>query len=692
MAKRKVEYVKSFLCFDIETTHEKIDGVDVIYTWHWSVLDSDYNYHTCTSWSDFYDYIYSYYQSHATKGENRLIVYVHNLAYEMEAIIRNLTGHDFTSGFYMDTHEPLYFILDEVLEFRCSYKLTNKSLAACGKDVGLDKLEMNYSDVVKPNEKLPEDKEAYTYRDVEIMVAKIKQLEQQEGKPFYKFPFTNTGFLRDELREVMSKDYKWRKMFKNTRLDYDTYVMCRKAFQGGYTHANFIYAGQTQENVDSFDFGSAYPFAIATEKFPVSPLKELKGANIYDLKRLMNSDSYLFIGTFTFMDAKAKGTMTYLSTSRCEISDDATLDNGRIYRVGMCRTTCTSLDLAIILRMYNIKKIRVDKVYYCRADYLPSGIVNTMFKYYQAKQELKGVEGQELNYMKAKNRVNSFYGMFVQDPIHDVITLADTKWACTTTAITNRDEIESQLGKFYKSYRSFLPYQIGIFIPAYTRYHLLHDIVSKIDRNVIYCDTDSAKVLRREEIMDVVNEYNEFARYKIKLAIERYNCQTTFPDLGIFDWETEKEGAWAKFKTYGAKKYIVETAKGKLEMTVSGLSKKAVKYLNTVDDFQVFTTFDTEVSGRTISHPTTNPVPTWDNGGTWIEDTTYTLGIAPEYAWLIGIDLTQVRPRTVTKSGIVDTVDPDIWNRLDKWTVKVKHLSPMLLEKLEREFVYGDKN
>ena len=268
MAKRKekISYCKKFLCFDIETTHEHIsDDCDIIYTWHWSVMDSDYNYKTCSSWSNLYDYLHSQYQTFSTQGENRLIVYVHNLSYEMEAIIRNLEGHTMTGGFYMDTHEPLYLIIDDVLAFRCSYKLTNKGLAACGEDVGLEKLEMNYKDIVKPGEKLPQDKEQYTYRDVEIMVAKIHQLEEQENKPFYEFPYTNTGFLRDELRAIMKKDVNWMKMFKNTSLDYDRYVICRKAFMGGYTHANYMYAGQIMENVDSYDFGSAYPFAIATE-------------------------------------------------------------------------------------------------------------------------------------------------------------------------------------------------------------------------------------------------------------------------------------------------------------------------------------------------------------------------------------------------------------------------------------------
>ena len=670
--KKKVVYMEKFLCFDIETTHEKIEGADIVYTWHWSVMDSDKNYHVCMSWADFFSYVNDYFAKNSKPTDDRLIVYVHNLSYELEAMVRNLNGHDFTSGFYMDTHEPLYIIVDDRIEFRCSYKLTNKSLKACGKDVGLDKLEMDYSDIVAPGDTLPPDKESYCYRDVEIMVAKIKQLEEQEGKHFYDFPYTNTGFLRDELRQIMQKNYKWRKMFKGTRLNYETYVLCRKAFAGGYTHSNFMHTGQIIENVDSFDFGSAYPFAMATEKYPCSPLQELKDCNIYDLKRLMNTDSYLFICTVTLKNVKAKGTMTYLSLSHCDTSGDTIVDNGRIYSCNMAQTTCTSLDLAIILRMYKIESIRVDKCFYCRADYLPTEIVTTMLKYYDNKQKLKGIIGEELNYMKAKNRVNSFYGMFVQDPIHDVVELSGTKWTIKRTAITDKDEISEQLDSFYKSFRSFLPYQIGIFVPAYTRYHLLYDIVSKIDRNVLYCDTDSAKVINREDCMQVISEYNAYAKYKIEKCIERYNLPYKLPDLGQFDWETEKE-QWKKFKTYGAKKYIYEDSAG-LHMTVAGLSKKAVKYLKKIEDFEIFTTFDCGVSGRTIAHPTTNVVDTFDNGATWIEDTTYTLSISPEYGALIGVDVTEIKPKIVKKDGIFESDNKDLIGKMEKFTVKLRRL------------------
>lgn len=678
--KKGVKYCKNFVCFDIETTHENIDGIDIVYTWHWSVMADDYTYYTPSTWPDFYDTLNELYVQLSKYPDERLIVYVHNLSYEIEAIIRNLKGHEFTQGFYMDTHEPLYIIIDGKFEFRCSYKLTNKSLKACGKDVGLPKLEMDYKDVVKPGDRLSPEKEAYTRRDVEIMVEKIKQLEEQENLHFWQFPYTNTGFLRDELRKTMKKDRKWMEMFRETALDYGTYVITRKAFMGGYTHANCLYAGRTMENVDSFDFGSAYPFGIATQKFPCSPLRKLHGATIETAIELSKKPNYLYICTVTMENVYAKTSITYLSLSHCEISKNCVLDNGRIKSAELVRTTCTSLDLAITLKLYKCRAIRIDELYYCRSDYLPSGIVNTMFKYYERKQKLKGQEEKLLDYMKAKNRVNSFFGMFVQDPIHDVITLDGTTWEQKRCSITSKEEISEQLEKFYHSSRSFLPYQIGVFIPAYTRYFLLYDIVSKIPDHVLYCDTDSAKVIQMMAILPIVKQYNEKARKMVTESLKRNHYEATFEDLGIFDHETKK-GAWKEFKTFGAKKYILRTNDGHLEMTVSGLSKKAVNYLTNIEEFKPFTTFDKEISGRTISHPTTNEIETYDNGATWIEDTTYTLSIAPEYAALIGIDIDSIVPTIVKKNGIVENTCMEIHKKVERFQMKTKRISPTLEEK-----------
>lgn len=684
--KKKVQYAPEFYCFDIETTHEHVvmlDGMehDICYTWHWSIMSSEYEYNTATSWDEFWNLMFGIAQDWREKGFPRIIVYVHNLGYEFEAMIRNLFGHHVDTMFALDTHKPAYCVIDDLIEFRCSYLLTGKSLAACGKDVGLPKLEMNYTDIVKPGEKLSEDKEKYTYRDVEIMVHKIKQLEAMEEMPFTEFPLTNTGFLRNELRSEARRNRDWLKMFARTRLSAETYAVCKNAFMGGYVHANHLYMGKVMEDVDSFDFGSAYPFALACCKYPYGKLLKMENPDLQTALRLYKTGEYLFITTVTLKGVKAKGSNTFLSSAKCELSDDATLDNGRVFYAGMLRTTVTCLDLLIILQNYKIKQIRMDACYYCTAKYLPKFIIQKMMKRYEIKQTMKGVPGEELNYMHAKGRVNLYYGMFVQDPVNDIIEQELTEWKITRIDRSDEAKVQELLDKFYNSKNSFLPYQIGVFVPAYTRY-FLWSMVTKFDTNNVYCDTDSAKVINREQCMPYINAYNEKVRGMIEKMRIRNEVEYPCEDLGIFDWETKKESKkWGAFKTLGAKKYLVRLKEtGEFEMTVSGLSKKAVKYIESFDDFTPGTKFMEGVSGRTISHPQTNEIPTYDGGATWIEDTTYTLTIGKDYAAFT--NYSQASQLVIYKDHREYRPWEDVQKDL-KYDIDPKRMSPFMYNKLK---------
>lgn len=259
--KKKIDYSHTLVCFDIETTHDVIDGKDVLYTWHWQATKreegKEVEYFTFGSWEEFYTTVLSW------NDRERLIVFVHNLSYEIEAIIRNLCGHEIDELFATDTHAVLKFVLDQEIEFRCSYRLTNKSLAECAKDVGMKKEEMDYSIIRKPGDILTPEEESYCKTDVLIMDAKLRQLEQQEGLYFWQFPLTNTAFVRNELRKVMRKNpANWQK-FRNSALPYSYYMMLHDAFAGGYTHANYRFTNKVVDGVDSYDFGSAYPFRHA---------------------------------------------------------------------------------------------------------------------------------------------------------------------------------------------------------------------------------------------------------------------------------------------------------------------------------------------------------------------------------------------------------------------------------------------
>ena len=81
--------------------------------------------------------------------------------------------------------------------------------------------------------------------------------------------------------------------------------------------------------------------------------------------------------------------------------------------------------LIIIKNFYKWGKgdLKIGRVYRYKRDYLPTKFVTAILDLYQKKTELKGVEGQELYYMKAKNMLNSIYGMTVQSPVKQSLSV-----------------------------------------------------------------------------------------------------------------------------------------------------------------------------------------------------------------------------------------------------------------------------
>ena len=54
---------------------------------------------------------------------------------------------------------------------------------------------------------------------------------------------------------------------------------------------------------------------------------------------------------------------------------------------------------------------------YARYGCLPPALIECIQRYYTMKTELKNVPGQEIFYIKAKNKLNSVYGMSAQNPV-----------------------------------------------------------------------------------------------------------------------------------------------------------------------------------------------------------------------------------------------------------------------------------
>ena len=80
-----------------------------------------------------------------------------------------------------------------------------------------------------------------------------------------KIPLTQTGKVRRYVREsTLKDDYKY--MIRKLELNTMEYLQLRKAFQGGFTHANPMYVLQECEDVTSYDFTSSYPTVMVSEK------------------------------------------------------------------------------------------------------------------------------------------------------------------------------------------------------------------------------------------------------------------------------------------------------------------------------------------------------------------------------------------------------------------------------------------
>lgn len=119
---------------------------------------------------------------------------------------------------------------------------------------------------------------------------------------------------------------------------------------------------------------------------------------------------------------------------------------------------------------------------------------------------------------------------------------------------------------------------------AYARRNLFTGI-TEFAGDYVYSDTDSVKVLNADKHMDYINGYNERIRAQLIAACEYHGLDPALIEPQTIEGKTKTLGVWDfdghynKFKTLGAKRYMVETDKG-LSLTVSGLNKKkCVPYL-----------------------------------------------------------------------------------------------------------------
>lgn len=630
---RKKVYYKDVICaFDIETTRLADIEQSIMYIWMLHI----HNHVTIIgrTWEELKNL---FLQIREELQENTLCIFVHNLSYEFQ-FLRAIYDFSPDEVFAVDSRKVLRCsMFDNKIEFRCSYLHSNMSLAEYTNKMDvehkkLDGEEFDYTKERYPWTELTEKEIAYCVHDVVGLCEALEKEMTIDGDNLYTLPLTSTGYVRRDAKHAMRKIHP--AFVKNQLPDLYTYEMLREAFRGGDTHANRFYSGRIIKNVKSADRSSSYPDVLCNCQFPVSPFFHAGRVSYNTLLNMIVVRKKAVIMRVAISKLRLHDDLwgaPYLSKDKCRRIEKGAFDNGRILSAEYLETTITDVDFKIILDQYDFDDLCAFDVSYARYGKLPRSLIDTVIAYYKAKTELKNVPGQEIYYMKSKNKLNSIYGMMAQNPVKQDIVYNNGVWS---TANEPEAEILAESNR-----KAFLCYQWGVWCTAWARYRLQEGI-KLAGENFVYCDTDSVKYIGNIDW----TEYNK-QREKDSKASGAY---ATDPKgithyMGVY----EADGEYSEFKTLGAKKYAYNYEPGgKTYVTIAGVTKKSGgKELDENGGLTAFSPGFTFVkAGGTEAIYNDDPeIKTVVRDGKQIDitpnivikDSTYTLGITAEYASLL---------------------------------------------------------
>ena len=607
---KKCEYLNIECALDIETSSVTIEGDKFAFSYIWMFgikYGTDVFYgRTWDELLDLLDKVSSFFNLGVDK---LLTVYVHNLGYEFQFMRKYF---EWSSVFAVADRKPVKATTTKGIEFKDSYILSGYSLENTAKNLSKYKVkklvgDLDYSKVRTHETPLTDVEMKYCENDILVILAYIKEQIEQQGGNITRIPLTNTGRVRKYVKDncyytskshkksSKSKYIKYRKIMDDLTLDLPTYKQLKRSFMGGFTHSNPNLTNKILEDVDSIDLTSSYPTVMLSDKFPMSRGRPLKFTTVKELKNLMNK--YCLVLDLKLVGVKNKlGYESYISESKCFKLLNPIINNGRVFEAEELQITITDVDFNIIEQVYSWDEISVHNVTGFVKNYLPKSIIESILNLYKDKTELKDVKGSEVEYLLSKGMLNSVYGMSVTDFIKDD-HVYNGEWGVEPV------NIDEKLEEYNTSKSRFLYYPWGIWVTAYARRNLWSAIVN-VGEDYIYSDTDSVKMLNFKKHEKYVSDYNKHVGYKLKLMMKYYKLDEKLltpltiknvpKPLGVWDYE----GKYTRFKTLGAKRYLVEE-NNELHLTLAGLSKKnGIKYmLDSCDsNLAVFDMFKNQLS------------------------------------------------------------------------------------------------
>ena len=477
------------------------------------------------------------------------------------------------------------------VEFRCASRLANYKLDEWGKVLKADHAQLlqDRKDFFVPRypwTSLPADVER-AYAAVSIVIVEcVERMMIDYGDTVYNIPYTATGYIRRRVKYAMSK---WSPdgigSIQNELYVYDR---LQQAFRGGDIYAAMRYRGVILGDVVSYDRSSSYPDVIVHQRFPMSRFKDIRPSRDNRLYwedvagEIQRGRAVLLRVGFHNIRLKKVIDDPYISVTKCRYSDFTkpigakTLDEDRLLKADYIECAITDIDLEIIDDQYEWDDYIIYWAMSSRYGFLPQPLVDVVINLYKKKTMLRDVPGHEIEYIHAKQELNSVYGMMaqrvvMQPVVYDKGSREKGGWVVKKwdDLATEADE-NPRLTEYSKAIgKAFLNYAWGVWVTAWARLRLHEGISLSVDADklgFVYADTDSVKCRTKPD-------FSKFNAQRIAAAKRSGAWATDSKGTAHYMGAYEQEKTFPLFKALGRKTYAVQDG-DKITVTVSGVPKE----------------------------------------------------------------------------------------------------------------------
>ena len=560
------------------------------------------------TWEEFQELVNALSIFWKTNDRRKIIVYVHNLAYEFQFMRKWFQWRDV---FAVNPRVPISAeVCGTGIVFRCSLALSGMKLDTMAEnlryfpDVQKQTGTLDYRGLRHSQTVLDETTIIYCIFDVIVVLCYIAQCADDEGGDIGKIPRTKTGYVRRRCRDFVlyhnqeknekkrkNAMFNYRRLMQDLTLQTEEYQLMRRAFAGGFTHANCFDVDFVQYKVRSMDFSSSYPAVCVLDYFPMSRGRREYNVSKEEFERLCGM--YCVVADVRFINLKPRIDYEfYLSKSKCrdfvmKIDPETgksricgLFDNGRVVSALGLTTTITEVDYEIISKVYEWDDIEIGECWTYLRGRLPSDFVRVVADLYEGKTALKGVKGKEKEYALMKADLNSLYGMMVTDILRDILAYGEDEWE-----EPQAPDLAEVIEKYNKSFSRCTFYPWGVYVTSWARYRLWSGILA-VKYDYKYADTDSLKLTHYQRHAAYFDNYNKNVLAGLKAAAEYHKIPLSkfIPKtikgvekpLGVWDFD----GDYEDFKSLGAKRYMYH-ADGELHCTIAGVNPaKGAEYFN----------------------------------------------------------------------------------------------------------------